>query len=143
MRSQVGWASVVLVACAYGFAPGCSPLARPQSSRDGRRGRGTFEMATAADEQGYLSWLSDKIEKYNRLPPVQIRRARLNRDFAVLLMRSSYQVNMTVMKNIHVWAQGCRHRTLPLEKFRKMTMCVRVFVCVMPRIRFFGFSFLC
>ncbi|CAM9650230.1 unnamed protein product [Ectocarpus sp. 6 AP-2014] len=55
-----------------------------------KRGRG--HMMTASDQQeGYVSWLTQKIERARRPPFVKIARARLQRDFAVLLMRSSYQ----------------------------------------------------
>lgn len=44
----------------------------------------------------YVSWLTQKIERARRPPFVKIARARLQRDFAVLLMRSSYQVRDAV-----------------------------------------------
>ena len=50
-------------------------------------------MAADVDDEGYLSWLSKKVERAQRPPFVKIARARLTRDFAVLLMRSSYQVS--------------------------------------------------
>lgn len=49
-------------------------------------------MAADVDDEGYVSWLSKKVERAQRPPFVKIARARLTRDFAVLLMRSSYQV---------------------------------------------------
>ncbi|CAN0529117.1 unnamed protein product, partial [Ectocarpus sp. 12 AP-2014] len=55
-----------------------------------KRGRGHMMMASDQQE-GYVSWLTQKIERARRPPFVKIARARLQRDFAVLLMRSSYQ----------------------------------------------------
>lgn len=49
-------------------------------------------MAADQDDEGYLTWLSKKVERAQRPPFVKIARARLTRDFAVLLMRTSYQV---------------------------------------------------
>ncbi|CAM9135963.1 unnamed protein product [Ascophyllum nodosum] len=43
-------------------------------------------------EEGYLTWLSKRIERSQRPPFIKIPRAKMTRDFAVLLMRSSYQV---------------------------------------------------
>ena len=44
------------------------------------------------DEGSYLSWLAGKVDRARRPAFVSIARARLQRDFAVLLMRTSYQV---------------------------------------------------
>lgn len=46
----------------------------------------------SSDEGSYLSWLAGKVDRARRPAFVKIARARLQRDFAVLLMRSSYQV---------------------------------------------------
>lgn len=42
--------------------------------------------------EGYMTWLSKQIELAQRPPFVKFTRARITRDFAVLLMRTSYQV---------------------------------------------------
>lgn len=42
--------------------------------------------------EGYMTWLAKRIELAQRPPFVKFTRARITRDFAVLLMRTSYQV---------------------------------------------------
>ncbi|KAG5188561.1 hypothetical protein JKP88DRAFT_262272 [Tribonema minus] len=59
-----------------------------------RRHGGCWHMSADEidDGQSYLSWVGRKLELSRRPPPVMIPRARIQRDFAVLLMRSSYAV---------------------------------------------------
>lgn len=79
------WSCIAFFSLADGFA---TNLRFPSRARV-RYGQNNLEMA--ADE-GYLNWLSKKVQRAQRPPYVKIRRPTLSRDFAVLLMRSSYQV---------------------------------------------------
>ena len=60
-------------------------------------------LRMAADEdESYLSWLTHKVDRARRPKFVSIARARLQKDFAVLLMRSSYQVK-SANEHVIVW----------------------------------------
>lgn len=83
------WGVGALVSLADGFTVPFSLATRPRVRN--RQGR-----ASMAAEEGYLSWLATKVDRARRPPFVKIARARLTRDFAVLLMRSSYQVRAHV-----------------------------------------------
>lgn len=77
---------LALVALADGFM---APLRSPS------RGNHDIGLKMGAESNGegsYVSWLAGKVERARRPAFVKIARARLQRDFAVLLMRSSYQV---------------------------------------------------
>ncbi|CAM9535452.1 unnamed protein product [Choristocarpus tenellus] len=67
-------------------------LDRGHTSTTSSRTSCGISMRSAQEEPTYLDWLSRKIELSRRPEPVKINRPRLIRDFAVLLMRSSYQV---------------------------------------------------
>ena len=82
------WSLLALISTTDGFMATKIPRVELRS----RRGQGSARMAADLDDEGYLSWLSKKVERAQRPPFVKIARARLTRDFAVLLMRSSYQV---------------------------------------------------
>lgn len=80
---------LALVALADGFV---APL---RSSRTGTHGAGLqmgADDGSNNEEGSYLSWLAGKVDRARRPAFVNIARARLQRDFAVLLMRTSYQV---------------------------------------------------
>eukprot|EP00903_Cladosiphon_okamuranus_P009698 g9226.t1 len=49
-------------------------------------------MGADTDDGSYLSWLAGKVDRARRPAFVSLARARMQRDFAVLLMRTSYQV---------------------------------------------------
>lgn len=76
-----------------------------------RCGRGSAKMAA---EEGYLSWLSKKVERAQRPPFVKIARARLTRDFAVLLMRTSYQVRRFIELALSLLTLSCCTSCVPL-----------------------------
>lgn len=55
-------------------------------------GGGPTRMGADVPEEPYLTWLTKKVDRARRPKFVSIARARMQKDFAVLLMRSSYQV---------------------------------------------------
>ncbi len=56
-------------------------------------GRGPTLMGLdVPGDEPYMTWLTKKVDRARRPKFVSIARARMQRDFAVLLMRSSYQV---------------------------------------------------
>lgn len=79
------WSCVALFSLVDGFTTTLSFHSRARV----HHGQGNVEMTA---EEGYLNWLSKKVQKAQRPPYVKISRPKLSRDFAVLLMRSSYQV---------------------------------------------------
>lgn len=100
MRSAWLWGCLTLLHVADGFTINVSPTATPPNR--GVENSYAIKMTVAQDGgQGgssYLTWLSSKVEKSRRPQVVKFRRPRLTRDFAVLLMRSSYQVCRSSME---------------------------------------------
>ncbi|CAM9280967.1 unnamed protein product [Pylaiella littoralis] len=82
---------LALLAIADGFMVAPIKLLTSSSSSSSSRSRCRLRMDSGQDDEGYISWLTHKVERARRPPFVKIARARLQRDFAVLLMRSSYQ----------------------------------------------------
>lgn len=89
---------LVLLALADGFMVAPIKLLTSSSGswrsccRQRSHGRVLTTRMVQNDDDSYISWLTHKVERARRPPFVKIARARLQRDFAVLLMRSSYQV---------------------------------------------------
>ncbi|CAM9397113.1 unnamed protein product [Scytosiphon promiscuus] len=77
---------LALLALADGFVAPVSVASNTASKS--QRGQA---LNMNAEDEGYVSWLTHKVERARRPPFVKIARPRLQRDFAVLLMRSSYQ----------------------------------------------------
>lgn len=87
MTASLLYVVLALSALADGFVVPLSLAANSASKSE--RGQ-ALNMNT--QDEGYVSWLTHKVERARRPPFVKIARPRLQRDFAVLLMRSSYQV---------------------------------------------------
>lgn len=103
---------LVLLALADGFV---APVSLASSSAsNSQRGRA---LNMNAEDEGYVSWLTHKVERARRPPFVKIARPRLQRDFAVLLMRSSYQVT-----------KACVVRPYRALGRRKCVACSRLFL---------------
>lgn len=88
------WGVLALFSSVSSFAVRPELTVRQGTFHRGQRCVHLAAMSDPVDEQGYLVWLSRKIERSQRPPPVKIRRAGLSKNFAVLLMRTSYQVFM-------------------------------------------------
>lgn len=89
MRTVRGCGMLALAALADGFM---APLRSSCRVNHGVGLKMGADSSSGNDEGSYLSWLAGKVDRARRPAFVTIARARLQRDFAVLLMRTSYQV---------------------------------------------------
>lgn len=95
----------LLLGLADGFTVPFKAKFTPFLKDKARHGRGYSTKMAAQDEEGYLTWLSKKVERAQRPRFIQFARARLTKDFAVLLMRTSYQVRRSIQ--IFISCDGC------------------------------------